>query len=117
MYRSMVTLYIHDMLTGFSLSNLSVINTLYTDDAAIWAWNNTGLLQLTDVNATATGTDSSGIIIDHSGTVELNRVNASNNGYHGALIYNDGSVKITNSSFDHNLQDVDDGINYYDDLV
>ena len=70
---------------------------------------------MTDVNATATGTDSSGIIIDHSGTVELNRVNASHNGYHGALIYNDGSVKITNSSFDHNLQNVDDGINYYDD--
>jgi putative surface-exposed virulence protein len=108
------SLYINDMQTGFSVCNLSVTNTAYADDAAIWAWNNKGLLQLTDVNATATGTDSSGIIIDHTGTVELNRVNASDNGYHGALIYNSGSVKITNSSFDRNLQNVDNGI-FYDD--
>ncbi len=111
-------LYISNMLSGFSVSNLSVTNTVYEDDAAIWAWNNKGTIQLVDVNATATGTDSSGIIIDHSGTVDLNRVNASGNAYMGARIYNAGAVKITNSAFDNNLNDVDDGIfydEYYDE--
>ena len=56
------SIYIHDMLTGFSLTNLSVTNNIYQNDAAIWAWNNNGLLQFTDVNAQATGEDSSGII-------------------------------------------------------
>ena len=108
------SLYITNMASGFTVSNLSVFNPYYDDDAAIWAWNNKGTLKLVDVNATATGTDSSGIIIDHTGTVELDRVEASGSGYLGARIYNSGAVKITNSSFDHNLNDVDDGI-FYDD--
>ncbi len=107
--------YIYNFLTGFSVSNLSVTNSI-ADDAAIWTWGNKGTLKLTDVNAQATSEDGSGIIISHNGTVELERVNASNNAYHGAYIENFGTgpVKINNSTFDNNLQDVFDGVENID---
>ena len=56
------------------------------DDAAIWTWNNGGTLKLTDITAQAEGEDSIGMVIYHSGTVELNRVDSSNNGYLGAIL-------------------------------
>ena len=93
------------------MSNLSITNSSYTDEAAIWTWDNKGTLKLTDVKAQATEEDSSGIIIDHTGVIELNRVDASNNAYIGARIYNrsNGSIKIMNSTFDNNLVNVSDG--------
>jgi hypothetical protein len=109
-------LYIYNFINGFSVENLTVNNNTASDDAAIWAWMNLGTLKFTDVNATAAGEDSSGFIIDHTGPVELNRVNASNNGYSGARIVYTTNLKITNSTFDNNLLNVNDGISYYDDV-
>jgi hypothetical protein len=100
------------MANGFSISNLSVNNTTYTDTAAIWMEYNTGLIKLTDINATAAGTDSSGIVVAYNwGSVELNRVAADGSGYHGAYIENltTGTVKVTNSEFNSNLNYVDNG--------
>ncbi len=82
-----------------------------------FGWNK-GLIQLVDVNATASGTDGIGIaVFAHQGNVELNRVKANDNGYHGAIIdvwSSTGSVKVTNSEFNHNLLDVDDGWGDFD---
>ena len=102
--------YIEDFATGFSLSNMTV-NDSWADDAAVWLTGNKGTVKLTDINANAPEEDSSGIVIIHSGAVELNRVNSSNNGYVGAYISNSttGAIKITNSTFDNNLQNVYDG--------
>ena len=110
-------LYIFNFLAGFSVSNLSVTNSSYADDAAIWTWDNKGTLKLTDVKTQATEEDSTGILIAHNGTVELNRVNSNDNGYIGARIWNWGSggIKITNSTFRQNLQNVNNGILYYDE--
>ena len=107
---------IHNFLSGFSVSNLTVINGLDangpadTDSAAILAENNSGVVKLTNVNARADGEDSSGIIIEESGA-ELNGVNASGNAAHGAMLLPAGTaaVKITNSTFDNNAQTVNDG--------
>ena len=94
---------IHHFLSGFSVSNVTVNNLIDPDSVAIYAHDNKGTIKLTDVNARADGEDSSGIIIKDS-AVELNRVNASDNAYHGLLIpWVNGSIKITNSTFDHNL--------------
>jgi hypothetical protein len=102
--------YVEDFATGFSLSNLTV-NDPFADDAAVWLTGNKGTVKLTDINANASEEDSSGIVIIHSGAVELNRVNSSDNGYVGAYISNSttGAIKITNSTFDNNLQNVYDG--------
>jgi hypothetical protein len=110
-------LYIYGFPNGFSVDNLSVTRSSDTDEAAIWTWDNKGTIKLTDVNAQATGEDSTGILITHTGTVELNRVNSSDNGYIGARIWNwgTGGIKITNSTFDRNLQNVVDGMPYFDD--
>ncbi len=109
-------LYIFNFPTGFSVNNLSVTNSTNTDDAAIWTWNNQGTIKLTDVKAQATAEDSTGIIISHSGTVELDRVNANNNAYEGAYIYNFGTgpIKINNSTFDDNLVNVANGNAIFD---
>ena len=109
-------LLIHNFLSGFSVSNLTVINGLDangpadTDSAAILAENNSGVVKLTNVNARADGEDSSGIIIEDSGA-ELNGVNASGNAAHGAMLLPAGTgvVKITNSAFDNNELTVNDG--------
>ena len=82
------------------------------DDAAIWFENNKGTVKLTDIYANESGTDGIGVLIDHNGTVQLTRVNSSNNGYFGARIHNTGAVTISNSTFDGNLQDVDNGFDY-----
>ncbi len=110
-------LYIVNFLTGFSVENLSVYNSTSSNDAAIWAALNLGTLKFTDVNAQATGEDMYGMLIDHTGPVELNRVNSDNNGYMGARIINATSVKITNSTFDNNLQNVNDGDGMYDSVA
>jgi hypothetical protein len=100
---------IYNFPTGFSLTNLSVLNTYYTHDYAIYTHNNSGTITMTDVNARVTGHDSSGIIIDQTGNVVLNRVNASDNAYMGADITASGTITITNSAFDDNLHNVVDG--------
>lgn len=105
---------IHDMPAGFTLSNITVNNTDDTDAIGIYAYNNKGTITLTDVNATASGSDSSGIVIRQTGNVVLNRVEASGNGYEGADITASGSVAITNSAFDDNLAAVSDGNSLYD---
>ncbi|NTW08043.1 MAG: hypothetical protein HGA28_00545 [Anaerolineaceae bacterium] len=110
---------IHGFSTGFTLSNLSVINnwTGTENGAAIETWSNSGTLTLTDVTAKATEEDSTGIMVAHdAGTVVFNRVDASDNAYMGARIYNygTGGVKITNSTFDNNLTKVLDGDDIYD---
>ncbi|NTW08114.1 MAG: hypothetical protein HGA28_00920 [Anaerolineaceae bacterium] len=109
--------YITNFQSGFTLQNLSVYNAEDQDFAAIYFDYNKGTIKLTDLKAKATHVDSSGIIIAHNGTVELNRVNSSENGYIGARIWNwgTGGIKITNSVFDLNLQNVVDGIEYFDD--
>ena len=109
-------LYIGGFPSGFSVSNLTVYNPDSVDDAAIWTYQNGGTLKLTDVTAQAEGEDSSGIIISHSGTVELNRVDSSNNAYLGAYIenYTTGAIKITNSTFENNQKNVFDGNWYFD---
>jgi hypothetical protein len=111
------SIYVKRFPTGFTIQNLTVNNITDPEFAAIWIENNTGTIKLTDVNAHATQEDSSGIVIAHNGTVELTRVNSSNNAYIGARIWNwgTGGIKITNSTFDQNLQNVYDGIDYYDD--
>ena len=108
---------IHNFLSGFSVSNLTVKNTADEDSAAIWAYDNSGTVKLAYVNALATGEDSSGIIIEKSG-VELNGVNASGNAAHGAMLLPAGTaaIKITNSSFDNNAQTVNDGNSDYGDI-
>ena len=58
---------IHNFLSGFSVSNLTVNNLSEIDSSAIWAYNNSGTIKLTNVNARADGEDSSGIIIEKSG--------------------------------------------------
>jgi hypothetical protein len=107
-------LWIHDMPAGFAVTNLSVDDVYYNNDAAIWANNNKGTLTFTDVNATSNHQDSSGIVLlNNTGAVVMNRVNASNNAYKGVDIYNQtGPVTITNSTFDHNLLNVNDGVPY-----
>ncbi len=116
-------LYIFNMLNGFSISNMRVINSNEANDAAIWMEGNKGTIKLTDVITQATQTDSSGIvIINHNGNVELNRVASNGNAYHGARIENwastTGTVTINNSEFNDNLQNVTDGAvfdEYYDE--
>ena len=100
---------------GFSVNNLTVINSTDTASVAIWAKKNGGTIKLTDVTAQATQQDSSGIIIDGSGA-ELTRVTSNDNAYHGLYIHttNGIPVKITDSTFDHNLLNVIDGIPDYD---
>jgi hypothetical protein len=102
-------MYIYNMDYGFQVKNLSVTNTAYTNDAAIWTWDNRGTLKLEDVNAQATQQDSSGIVISHTGTVILNRVNANGNGYMGAEIDNNGPITVMNSAFDSNGDSILDG--------
>ena len=110
-------LIIKNFLTGFTVKNLSVLNTTDSEFAAIKAEDNKGTIKLEDVNAQATGLDSSGIILNNVAPMELNRVNASGNGYMGARILawsGGGSIKITNSTFDNNLNNVDNGLSDYD---
>ena len=108
-------LYIRNFTSGFSVNNLTVKNTVDADYSAIQIEDNAGTIKLTDVNAQATGEDSTGIRVIHTGPVELNRVDSSGNGYLGAWIINANSVKITNSTFDNNLQNVNNGVVGYDD--
>ena len=90
----------------------------FTDDADIYFEANKGIVSLVDVNATADGQDGIGIAVTaHYGNVELNRVKANNNGYHGAIVHlysSTGSTKVTNSEFNHNLLDVANGWGYDD---
>ncbi len=106
------------MPAGFSINNLTVYNdSPLSDQAAIYFGGNKGLIQLVDVNATSAGTDGIGIVVTgQTGNVELNRVAANHNGYHGALInVTSGTIKITNSEFNHNQQHFDDGWSEFDD--
>ena len=100
---------VFNMATGFFLTNLTVNNSTDTDAIAIYMHDNKGLVVLTDVDAAATGEDSTGIVINHTGDVTLNRVDSSDNGYQGANITASGKVIITNSSFDDNLKVVNNG--------
>jgi hypothetical protein len=98
------SLTIQNFLTGFSVNNIFVFNNTCSNCAAIVAEDNHGLLKLTDVKATATGTNSRGIEIHHSGSVELNRVNATGSTSHGLYIENSttGALIIKNSSISGN---------------
>jgi hypothetical protein len=116
---------IKNFLSGFTLRNLTVINSTDSDSAAIWARNNRGTIKLTDVIAQATEEDSSGIIIDGGGA-ELTRVISSDNAYHGLWIpwktpyssnWSPGPVKITDCTFDGNLKNVNDGISDYENFT
>jgi putative surface-exposed virulence protein len=100
-----VGLYVDNFTTGFSISNLTV-NGWWDYSSAIGISNNTGTITLTDVIATDPKTDSSGISINHTGAVILNRVSANDSGGIGAYIYTTGPVTIKNSTFDGNLQDI-----------
>ncbi len=99
---------------GFSLANMEVVDT-DSDDAAVWFQYVNGPVSLLDVIAQNQQQDSSGILIDSFGTVTLNRVVASGNGYHGArIVYPNSAVTVVNSVFNDNLRDVDDGYAEYD---
>ncbi len=112
------SIWVLNMVAGFTINNVRVENDdpLFTDNAAIWIdYTTRGAVNLVDVEATATGQDSSGIFVESTGNVTLNRVNASGNGYHGTRIfYPTGTVSIINSVFEDNLNLVDDGYYWYD---
>jgi hypothetical protein len=114
-------LYIHDMPAGFSVSNITVENNDYPDDAAIWVEDNIGTLTLTDVKTSSTAEDASGItVLNNKGAVVLNRVESCGNAYKGLAIVTidptviTGPVTIMNSIFDNNLKNVYDGSFYYE---
>ena len=97
-------IYVQNMTSGFTIQNLKVNNTILANSAGIWIKDTSGSIKLVDVETTTTHTDSSGIIIDVNGSVTLNRVQSSDNAYHGALIHaTGGSVTVLNSVFDDNL--------------
>jgi putative surface-exposed virulence protein len=100
------SLTIRNFLTGFSVNNLFVTNSSCSNCAAILAEDNNGLIKLTDVKATANGSNSRGIEIHHSGSVELNRVNATGSTSNGAYIVNagTGALIIKNSSISGNVR-------------
>jgi hypothetical protein len=104
---------IESMAAGFTIRNLSVHNESLANDAAIWIVNNAYTTTLVDVTVQATKEDSSGIIVSNSTNVVLNRVESSNNAYKGAdLTGNKGTVTVLNSTFNNNLQLVNDGASY-----
>ncbi len=113
------TISVFGMPSGFSINNMSVFtNSIDENEAAITFAGNKGLIQLVDVNATSMGQDGIGIVVTgQAGNVELNRVAANNNGYNGALItVSSGTVKVTNSEFNHNMQNIADGWSDSDDI-
>ncbi len=113
------TISVFGMPTGFTINNMSVFtDSIDENEAAITFAGNKGLIQLVDVNATSMGQDGIGIVVTgQAGNVELNRVAANNNGYNGALItVSSGTVKVTNSEFNHNMQNIADGWSDSDDI-
>lgn len=107
-------IYVYNYNAGFTIKNLTVTNDNYSQDAAIWAWDNVGTISLIDVNAQATQSDSAGIYIEaQTGGVVLNRVNASDNAYQGVSIEAAGPVTVINSTIERNFKNTVS----YDDFI
>ncbi len=106
---------IGQLSSGFTIQNLKIRNST-SNSAAIWVEEVAGNVNLIDVIAQSTGTDGSGICVTNTtANLTLNRVESSGNGYHGLFVQNNsGNVTITNSAFDKNNQDVDNGYDFYD---
>lgn len=102
---------VNNFLNGFSLTNLSVINTVDTGFTAISFDGNGGKIALTDVKVKATGANSNGIQITTTKPgvqVLLNHVVSNNNAKFGAFIGNTlGETRIINSTFDNNVNNID----------
>jgi hypothetical protein len=104
---------VHDMAAGFTISDF-VVTSSADNGSAIYLYDNVGTVTLTNVDAKASGVDSSGIVIVNSGNVVMKQVDASQNGYLGAWIETSGTISITNSSFNSNLANISDGNSLYD---
>ncbi len=96
--------YVHDMLSGFTLSGF-ILNGAGGADGLAHFEDNSGPLTLSDLDVKSS--DGPGIHVEnHAGSVNLTNVKANNNYGSGASIDNSAGgifpVTISNSSFDHN---------------
>lgn len=91
--------------TPFTLSGLSVIGS-FPNVGLVEFTNNSGVMTLQDMVITNSGgTASTGLRMEQTGAITLNRVNVSNNMVDAAVLDNDAGtagITITNSSFEFN---------------
>lgn len=91
--------------TPFTLSGLSVIGS-FPNVGLVEFTNNSGVMTLQDMVITNSGgTASTGLRMEQTGAITLNRVNVSNNMVDAAVLDNDAGtagITITNSSFENN---------------
>ncbi len=96
---------IYNKTTAFTMSGLSVVG-FFPNVALVEFLNNSGAMTLQDMVITNTGgTASTGLRMEQTGAITLNRVNVSNNLVNGAVLDNDAGtagITITNSSFEWN---------------
>ena len=106
------TVEIYNMPAGFTLQGISIVADTPFDGLDIE--NNKGLLKLVDI--TITNASGSGAFIYHTGSVEMLRVEVSNNEDDGMYLLTcdwgdwescpiSGTIKITDSSFSNNGND------------
>ena len=98
-------IYVTNKTTPFTLSGLSVIGS-FPNVALVEFSNNSGAMTLQDMVITNSGgIASTGLRMEQTGAITLNRVNLNNNPVDGAVLDNDAGtagITITNSSFENN---------------
>jgi putative surface-exposed virulence protein len=90
-------------IKSFTLQAFTVTGSTIVDTPVAGFSNNTGTLNLIDVDVRNTGAGTGLIVMNHSGAINLNGVDASESGQYGAYLDNNASpITIKNSSFNAN---------------
>jgi hypothetical protein len=99
-------IWVHNMTGVFALSNL-VVEGSVNGDGIVKFTDNTGAMTIQDmvIRNTNSNAGSSGLLMNQTGTITLNRVEVSENARDGAVLDNDtgtSGINVSNSSFDRN---------------